>query len=137
MPITIYRPRVTISCRKSDLKPKEVNALWESVGWSTYPSQTVRAGINNTTFIILARNKTGELIALIRVMSDDHLMTWIADLAVHPDYQKKGIGSKLLKLVHKRFKHTSIYLDSAWENRKCFKRAGFHPTNLTAYYGGT
>lgn len=134
--ITTNRPKITLSSRKSELTPKEVNELWTSVGWGAYPSQSVKAAIRNTTFLVAARDKDDNLIGLVRVMSDNHLSTWVADLAVHPTYQRKGVGTRLMKEVHGKFKETLIYFESAWEFRKCFRKAGFHTTDLTAYWGG-
>ena len=39
------------------------------------------------------------LVGIVRVWNDGGFLAYIADLAVHPDYQKHGIGRELLRLV--------------------------------------
>jgi len=41
----------------------------------------------------------GKLIGIARSMTDFHYACYLSDLAVHRDYQKKGIGKRLLNLT--------------------------------------
>ncbi len=67
------------------------------------------------------------LIGMARVMSDDILCTWIAEICVHPDWQKKGIGSALLEKVDDRFRDTALYADVFKGQEALFSGRGINP----------
>lgn len=127
-----------ISTSKHDVKPKEVQKLWISVGWcgkdEYYSPQTVKAAINNTMLLVTARNENRELIGMARVFGDQFFTTYIAELIVHPDYQKCGIGKKLVQKVKEKYKHTTIMLETFERNRKFFRKCGFREQKLVVFY---
>ncbi|MFY9255460.1 MAG: GNAT family N-acetyltransferase [Fuerstiella sp.] len=47
-----------------------------------------------------ARNSDGLLVGVARAITDFHYCTYLSDLAVDENYQRQGIGRKLIKLVH-------------------------------------
>ena len=71
--------------------------LYSSVGWTNYtnnPSmleQAVKASLWQ-----LAVYDEKELVAYIRLVGDGHSVIFVQDLLVRPDYQRQGIGRKLL-----------------------------------------
>lgn len=52
-----------------------------------------------------------ELVGCLRILSDDYFFGTITELLVLPDYQKKGIGSRLLQLA-KENTPTMLYFGS-------------------------
>ena len=52
------------------------------------------AGAN---MIVTARSESGEILGLGRGMSDGEWVVYLADLAVHADHQRKGIGTDILR----------------------------------------
>jgi predicted N-acetyltransferase YhbS len=52
--------------------------------------------LQNANLIITAR-KDGELIGVARSLTDFSFCTYMSDLAVDQEYQKKGIGIRLIK----------------------------------------
>jgi len=52
------------------------------------------------------------LVGVARVLSDDIICAWIAEICVHKDWQKKGIGHALLDQINSRFAHVALYADS-------------------------
>jgi ribosomal protein S18 acetylase RimI-like enzyme len=126
-----------ISTNKQSLKPREVINLWSILGWcgkNDYSTRTIKAAINNTTFVVYAKNENQELIGLARVFSDQFLNTYIVDLLIHPDYQKLGIGKKLVQKIKEKFKHTVILLETFDRNRKFFRKCGFKEQKLLVFY---
>lgn len=90
-------------------------ALYEAVGFGTaedydHPSLTVNRlfGPGVYGFFALADEK---LIGMARVLSDDALCSWIAEVVIHPVWQRRGVGSALLERINERFAHTSLYAD--------------------------
>ena len=76
-------------------------ALYSSVGWTNYTNYT-----NNPTMLEeavkaslwqLAVYDKEELVAYIRLVGDRHSVLLVQDLLVRPDYQRQGIGKKLLE----------------------------------------
>ncbi|AEL25778.1 GNAT family N-acetyltransferase [Cyclobacterium marinum] len=63
--------------------------------------------------LILTARKDGELIGIARSISDESYCTYLSDLAVHIDFQKQGIGKKLVKLTKEAFPLANLILLSA------------------------
>jgi ribosomal protein S18 acetylase RimI-like enzyme len=72
----------------------EIAGLRESVGWKPLRDKFEKALEN--TYLSLSVKADSQLIAFLRVISDGSIHAYIADFVVHPSYQNKGIGSKLL-----------------------------------------
>lgn len=74
--------------------------LFFAVGWSDGTEtpemlQVFARPFRNSTFVFSAWDE-GKLIGCVRVLSDRMFRAVIYDLAVHPDYQHRGIGKELL-----------------------------------------
>jgi GNAT superfamily N-acetyltransferase len=54
----------------------------------------ILAGSN---MIVTARDEAGAIVGLGRGISDGEWVVYLADLVVHADHQRKGIGSGILK----------------------------------------
>lgn len=83
-----------IKFNKSDL-----SNLFLSVGWNSgkYPNKLYNS-ILNSDFYYFAYDDNN-LIGLISALSDKSINLFITYLLVHPDYQKNGIGTKLLNKI--------------------------------------
>ena len=78
----------------------ELKALYDSVGWSAYTDhpEIMQQLLPGAQSYISAWD--GEsLIGLIRTVGDGCYMLYIQDLLIHPDYQRKGIGTVLIKKI--------------------------------------
>lgn len=99
---------------------EEVAELYESVGFGVRdhylgePKMLERL-FGPGVFGFFARSAQGELAGFARVMSDDAVCAWIAEVCVNPSYQRNGIGTALGKLVVERFGHLVIYADGLAE----------------------
>ncbi len=81
-------------------------ALYASVGWTAYTDDpgALKKGFENSLLILGAYEK-GKLLGLIRVVGDGHTIVLIQDILVFPEYQRQGIGSKLLQAVLEEYAH--------------------------------
>ncbi len=91
-----------------DLSFDQLLALYESLGWIAYTHEQRRAqlpdAIRNSTYVVSAWQ--GErLIGLTRGLSDDVSIFYLQDILIHPDFQRQGIGKRLLGNCLERFKH--------------------------------
>ncbi|WP_296698622.1 GNAT family N-acetyltransferase [Algoriphagus sp.] len=70
--------------------------------------------------------ENGELIGLMRGISDFCYRTFIADLAVNAPYQGQGIGSKLLLKTREIAPTARLILFSAEDAEGFYQKLGFH-----------
>ncbi len=81
-------------------------ALYSSVGWTAYTDDPValKKGFENS-LLTLGVYEKGKLLGLIRVVGDGHTIVLIQDILVFPEYQRQGIGTKLLQAVLEEYAH--------------------------------
>lgn len=84
----------------------EILELYSSVGWTSYTDDPVslRAGFENS-LLTLACYDGDRLVGIIRTVGDGNTIVYIQDVLVDPSYQRKGIGSALIRSVLDRFKN--------------------------------
>jgi aralkylamine N-acetyltransferase len=75
------------------------------------------------------------LIGAGRMLSDGICYGAIFDVGVLPDYQKKGVGKKLMQELMSGEEHMPIHLTSTFGNEEFYKRLGFkkHKTAYSKY----
>lgn len=81
-------------------KEAEILGLYTSVGWTNYtdnPTMLRNAYLNSLK--IYGAYVDDKLIGIIRVVGDGYSVIFIQDLLVHPEFQRKGVGTLLLKKV--------------------------------------
>jgi GNAT superfamily N-acetyltransferase len=89
-----------IEYKASDIvTPEEMQSLEESVGFGHHRSlernQTALAG---SLFIGSARCGR-QLVGLVRLVGDGAYILHLAGLTVHPDFQNRGVGRKLMQMA--------------------------------------
>jgi ribosomal protein S18 acetylase RimI-like enzyme len=98
-------PNIIYSSDKNDIK----NLTRENffAGWPNKPSEEVlRKSIANATYAILAIDtKNNRLAGYITALSDDVLSAYIPFLEVDKNYQKQGIGRRLVEEMLKQLDH--------------------------------
>ncbi|MFE6795890.1 GNAT family N-acetyltransferase [Paenibacillus chitinolyticus] len=78
--------------------------LYEQFGWNEFLKLSARQ-LHDTmrgSWYVASAYDGGRLIGTGRVVSDGVMTAFLCGLAVHPDYQKKGIGSELMKRLMQR-----------------------------------
>ena len=70
-----------------------VNQVWQG----DYDMEQTRQALSKTLNITAYDNK--KLVGCLRILSDGYYFGTITELLVLPQYQKQGIGSKLLQLA--------------------------------------
>ncbi|MGQ7352971.1 GNAT family N-acetyltransferase [Quadrisphaera oryzae] len=82
----------------------EVVDLYRAVGWSAYaddPAQLAAALAGSTRVVVARRDE--QLAGLARVVSDGVSIVYLQDLLVHPDHQRRGVGTALVRAVLRPF----------------------------------
>jgi GNAT superfamily N-acetyltransferase len=123
----------------SQIDLASLGLLYESVGFGTqenyaHPGVSMDKLFGPGVFGFFALHN-GELIGLARVLSDDCMCSWIAELCVKPNWQGKGVGHSLLDLVLQRFSHTPLYADAFKGQEAFFEAAGIRPQSKVVACG--
>jgi ribosomal protein S18 acetylase RimI-like enzyme len=108
------------------LRADQVARLRELVNWDSRVEK-FKKKLGNT-YLCVACFANDELIGYVDVVSDGIDDAYIRDLVVHPDYQRRGIGSKLLEMVINRVKSDGIkMINVVFEPRLTafYKKASF------------
>lgn len=93
-----------------DLKPytqyneAEILPLYESVGWTNYTARPamLRAAYEASLYTLAAYDND-QLVGIVRCVGDGASIVFVQDLLVLPDYQRRGIGTLLLRSVMERY----------------------------------
>lgn len=105
-------------------------ALYASVGWSTYTADplALRRALDNSSFVVTARDDHGALVGLARALSDDTTICYLQDILVSPPFQGSGVGRALLDQVTQRYAHvrqTVLITDDEPAQRTFYQALGF------------
>ena len=79
--------------------------LYASVGWTAYTDrpEVLKAGFEHS-LLCLAAYEGDRLVGLLRVVGDGQTVVLLQDILVHPDHQRRGIGTMLVQVALERFK---------------------------------
>lgn len=83
---------------------EETLSLYRAVGWSNYYERPdmLRQALSGS-LLVLGAFSDEKLIGLIRVVGDGASILYIQDLLVLPAYQRKGVGTALLRSVFEMY----------------------------------
>ena len=73
-----------------------------------------------------------KLVGLGRVVGDDYTIIYIQDILILEDYQNKGIGSKLLKIIleqYKSIRQVVLMTDNTEKTIKFYEKNGMVKTS--------
>ena len=96
-----------------------VNKVWPG----DYDLDKTQAALSRTLNITVYDEK--ELVGCLRILSDDYFFGTITELLVLPEYQKQGIGSKLLQLA-KDNTPTLLYFGAQPDAEQFYEKNGCH-----------
>ena len=105
---------------------KELADLRESIGWNRMENEYKNSLL--TSYYHIAVYEKEVLIGYIDCVSNGVTDAYIQDLMVHPDYQRRGIGTELMTIMISYLKQKHIYMISVVfeENLKPFyEKFGF------------
>lgn len=105
-------------------------ALYRSVGWSTYADDPVRLmqAIGASDWVLCAW-QGDQLVGLARALTDGVSVTYLQDVLVHPDHQRRGIGRVLLTRWlgdHEDVRQRVLLTDDRPEQKALYRSMGLH-----------
>ncbi|MBE6923206.1 MAG: GNAT family N-acetyltransferase [Ruminococcaceae bacterium] len=120
-----------------DIKPysqydeTQILPLYRAVGWSNYynrPEMLKQAFAGS--LCTLAAWENGRLIGLIRAVGDGYSSVLIQDILVYPEYQRRGIGTALMREMLARYAHVyqiQLATDNTEKTKAFYRSQGFRP----------
>ena len=117
----------------SSFAENDILSLYDSLGWTEYTKNMEKLikALNNSLYILTAWDKN-KLVGLIRVVGDGETIIFIQDILVLRQYQRQGIGSKLLKTVFNKYnkiRQKVLLTDDTEKNRLFYEANGFESAN--------
>ncbi|KGJ72862.1 GNAT family acetyltransferase [Cryobacterium roopkundense] len=110
--------------------PADLVGLYGSVGWAAYtndPHSLARA-VDQSSYVVSARDSAGELLGLARAISDDVSICYLQDILVRPGQQQTGIGRAMVHRVLERYVHVRqkvLITDDEPGQRAFYESIGF------------
>ena len=111
-------------------KEEEILGLYTAVGWTAYTEDpaALRRGYENS-LLVLAAYEDGNLAGIIRAVGDGATVVFIQDILVFPEYQRKGVGSALLRAVLDKYagvRQVELVTDNTEKTVAFYQSMGFH-----------
>jgi len=102
---------------------EKILKLYESVGWSAYTKypESLKRAFKNSNYVLVGME--GEtVVGITRSISDEVSIHYLQDILIHPNFQKRGLGRKLLSKVLENFEdvRTHMILTDDEEKQKLF-----------------
>ena len=116
--------------RKHDIfHLEEIINLYQSVGWTNYLERisVLEEAYANSLCVIGAYNNE-KLVGIIRAVGDGRTIVFVQDIIVLPEYQRKGIGTKLLKAVMDKYHDVyqmELLTDNTEKTKAFYRSVGF------------
>ena len=108
---------------------EDIINLYQSVGWTNYLE---RIGILEEAYAnslcVLGAFDDDRLIGIIRAVGDGQTIVFVQDIIVLPEYQRKGVGTKLLKAVVEKYKDVyqmELLTDNTEKTKAFYRSVGF------------
>ncbi len=106
---------------------KQVKELFAALGWTEFDGLLPDL-LLNSTYVVSAWD-AARLVGMARVVSDRVYVSTLHQVGVHPDYQRRGLGSELVRRCVAQFAHTQFLLTIDDESNVTFySRFGFSMT---------
>ena len=110
----------------------EIMNLYTCVGWANYTDhpQMLEKAYKNSLCTLGAYTAQGRLVGIIRAVGDGASILFIQDIIVLPEFQRKGIGTDLLRAIIRRYPdvyQTELMTDNTDKTIAFYKSLGFTP----------
>ena len=113
----------------ADLDYEQVIGLYCKIGWGCgYSPTALQTAFRQSSFVVAA-SLDGRLVGWARALSDGVTNTWIMEVVVDPDCQRKGLGRRLMGAIEKRYAHTAIWAETYNPKKDFGEKCGLKARN--------
>lgn len=104
---------------------EQVSGLYNAVGFEADASSV--GGCFGAGVVAAFALAEGQLVGLARVMTNFLEVAWLAEVCVHPDWQRQGIGRALISSVRRQVSKSAFYADAFTTQTEFFTKCGVTP----------
>ena len=108
---------------------EEIINLYQSVGWTNYLERiSVLEEAYANSLCVSGAYDNEKLVGIIRAVGDGQTIVFVQDIIVLPEYQRKGIGTKLLKAVMDKYHDVyqmELLTDNTEKTKAFYRSVGF------------
>lgn len=119
--------------KNQPIKVADLASLYNSVGWTSYTDHPeIMTKLLPGALSYISAWDGDDLIGLVRTIGDGCYILYIQDLLVHPDYQRRGIGSDLIHQIlddAKDMRQIILTTDSSEKTAHFYRSVGLVPMN--------
>jgi ribosomal protein S18 acetylase RimI-like enzyme len=106
--------------------PEALAGLFQAAGLAHRGAQKIHRAYRNSDVVCFCFD-AARLVATGRALTDGEYHATIYDVAVHPAYQRQGIGSRVMQELIERLPVWRVLLVAADEAQPFYTRLGFKP----------
>jgi len=111
---------------------EEFISLRAAAGLTPRSREGVERGLPNSLFGVVVRHRpSGETVGMGRVVGDGGTVYQITDMALHPDHQRRGLGTRVMEAILAyldREAPSRAYVDLFADVEGFYERFGFEET---------
>lgn len=105
---------IMITMEHKSISPADLAKLYADCNFGSYDDlmrdNTITRIFSERSVGLFATDMdSGKVLGAARVLSDDIITSYIAEICVLPEYRGTGLADKLLEAVTTRFNHTAIF----------------------------
>lgn len=87
---------------------EEFLALRESAGMTARSREAVERGLPNSVYsVVIVHEPSDETVGMGRIVGDDGAVYHISDMAIHPDHQRRGVGTRVMEALEEYVEETA------------------------------
>lgn len=113
----------------------QYNYLTEKVGWGVTDKELIETAMDNTLYSVCAFDDD-KIVGHARLIGDKTMFLYIQDVMVVPEFQEKGVGTRLMEYVLKEVNSLKAvnpeirtYLGASKGKEGFYRKFGFVPRN--------
>ena len=91
----------------NEITPEEYLGLRKAVGWSVFPYEEAKAGLDNSYVVCIRDDERA--VALGRIIWDHGYCVLIADIIVDPFYQGRGLGREVMEKIMEHIRRKRLF----------------------------
>jgi N-acetylglutamate synthase-like GNAT family acetyltransferase len=114
--------------RDGTVEPNEIDDLRQAVGWDRSGANYDKVLASHYTHYTV-RDNNGLLIGYMSVLSDGVADAFLLDLVVHPQWQRKAIGARIVRRAIRDMKEAGVQCVQVTFNEDLepfYAKCGFH-----------
>lgn len=104
---------------------EEIDALFRAAGLGGRDPAQYRVACRRSYACVFARDG-GRIVGIGRLLSDGYVASAVFDMAVLPDYQRKGIGRRMMELLHEAVPRSTHLLFAVPGVENFYRKLGYY-----------